>query len=44
VEAIAMHFDDHHEPEIEARGMAAATWVFAVAIVGLIMFALEIAS
>ena len=39
-----MHYDDHHEPEIEARGMAATTWLFAVAIVGLIMFVLEIAS
>jgi hypothetical protein len=39
-----MHYNDHHEPEMEARGMAAATWVFAVAIVGLIMLVLEIAS
>jgi hypothetical protein len=39
-----MHYNDHHEPEIEARGMALATWVFAVAIVALIMLVLNIAS
>jgi hypothetical protein len=39
-----MHYDDHHEPEIEARGMALATWVFAVAIVTLIMLVLNVAS
>jgi hypothetical protein len=39
-----MHYNDHHEPEIEARGMALATWVFAVAVVALIMFALNFAS
>ena len=39
-----MHYNDRHEPEIEARGMALATWVFALAIVALIMFVLNVAS
>lgn len=39
-----MHYDDHHEPEIESRGMVVVTWVFAVAIVALIMAALTFAS
>jgi hypothetical protein len=44
VEVITMHYNDHHEPEIDARGMAFATWVFAMALVGLIMVLLNIAS
>ncbi len=39
-----MHYDDHREPEIEARGMTLATWVFALAVVAIIMLALNFAS
>ncbi len=41
-EAVAMIYDENHDPEISVSKEIAGTWIFAISLVGLVLIVLGI--